>query len=59
MNKLLTLQEVIEVTRLSKATIYAYVAAKKIPFVKLGARVLFSPDAIQEWIDKRKVKAIG
>ena len=59
MNSLLTLQEITELTRLSKATIYAYVAAKKIPFVKLGARVLFSPDAIQEWIDKRKVQAIG
>lgn len=58
MNKLLTIQEITEITRLSKATIYAYVAPKKIPYVKIGARVLFSSDAIQEWIDKRKVKVI-
>lgn len=59
MSKLLTISEVTEITRLSKASLYAYVAAKKIPYVKLGARVLFSPDELQDWIDQRKVKAIG
>lgn len=58
MNNLLTLSEVAELTRLSKATIYAYVASKKIPYVKIGTRVLFSPEAIEGWIDKRKVNAI-
>ncbi len=59
MQKLLTLDEVSEITRLSKATIYAYVAAKKIPHTKLGARVLFDPSMIEEWINKRAVATIS
>ena len=59
MEKLLTVSEVAELTRLSIATIYSYVASKKLDFIKIGTRVVFSPSAIQEWIDKRKVKAIG
>ena len=58
MTKLLTLPEVSEITRLSKGTIYSYIATRRIPFIKLGRRVLFSPDKIQKWIEKRQVHTI-
>ena len=44
---------------ISKSTIYSYVGKNKIPFIKLGGKLLFSEDDINKWLNskKQKVKA--
>lgn len=59
MTKLLTVSEVAELTRLSKATIYSYISAKKLPFIKIGARCLFNESEIWQWINDRRVDPIN
>jgi excisionase family DNA binding protein len=37
-------------TRLSTATIYAYVLKRRIPFIKIGARLVFDLDRLETWL---------
>lgn len=55
MPKLLTVPEVADLTRLSPATIYSYVAGKKIPYLKLGTRTMFEEEEVIKWIQARRV----
>ena len=56
--KLLTVQDVSNITTLAKSTLYSYVHYRTIPFVKLGGRIVFENGAIQKWINKKQVKEI-
>ena len=56
--KLLSIQECAEALNIAKITLYKLVSAKRIPFVKLGSRVLFEPEKIAGWIEERSVKPI-
>ena len=53
--KLLTVEEIAELFQTSTSTIYRWVHKREIPFVKLGGKLRFSPDAIQECIKKNSV----
>ncbi len=53
--KLLTVEEIAEFFQTSTSTIYRWVHKREIPFVKLGGKLRFSPDAIQEYIKKNSV----
>lgn len=53
--KLLTIEEIAELFQTSTSTIYRWVHKREIPFVKLGGKLRFSPDAIQEYIKKNSV----
>ena len=53
--KLLTIDDVAELFKTSKSTIYRWVHKREIPFVKLGGKLLFSQDEIQEYIKKNSV----
>jgi excisionase family DNA binding protein len=53
MEKLITYQEVAMQLDLSTRYIAKLVALKKIPYVKFGKSVRFSPIKIQEWVDKK------
>jgi excisionase family DNA binding protein len=53
LEKLLTIDEAAEMLALKKPTLYKYVMWKKIPFVKLSARLAFRPSALEKWIDER------
>ena len=57
MDRLLTITEVQEKTRLAKQTIYQLSAAGKIPHVKLGSRLLFIEKDVDEWILSKRVAA--
>jgi excisionase family DNA binding protein len=39
-----------ERTCLSKSTIYKAVMNRRIPFIKLGGKLLFDPDVLDAWI---------
>lgn len=53
--KLLTVEEIAELFQTSTSTIYRWVHKREIPFVKLGGKLRFSQDAIQEYIKKNSV----
>lgn len=53
---LLTIKEVSNILKISESTLYRWVHKKEIPFVKLGGKLRFSPDAIQEYIKKNSVR---
>jgi excisionase family DNA binding protein len=57
--KLLSIQEVAEALNIAKITVYKMVSAKRIPFVKLGSRVLFEPEKIGAWIEQRSFKPLN
>lgn len=59
MNRLLTIEEVATLTRLSKATLYAYVSRRVIPHVKLGTRTMFTEQEVEHWIRKRAVASVA
>lgn len=53
--KLLTVEEIAKLFQTSTSTIYRWVHKREIPFVKLGGKLRFSQDAIQEYIKKNSV----
>lgn len=53
--KLLTVEEIAELFQTSTSTIYRWVHKREIPFVKLGGKLRFSQDAIQEYIKKNSI----
>ena len=48
----LTVAELSKWIRLSKSHIYCLVSKKKIPFIKLGGKLLFSSEEIRNWVDQ-------
>jgi len=48
---LLTVKELTPIVRLSASHIYRLVKKKKIPFVKLGGKVLFNQEKVSKWIE--------
>lgn len=49
---LLTLKETAEKLKLKESTIYAWVHRKKIPYVKMGGKLAFSLNKINDFVDK-------
>lgn len=59
MRKYLTIQEVCEITNLSRQTIYTEVYKQSIPFKKFGPRLLrFDRELIEAWMDNRTFKPL-
>ena len=53
--KLLTVEDIAELFQTSTSTIYRWVHKREIPFVKLGGKLRFSPDEIQEYIKQNSI----
>ena len=47
----LTVPELAKWLKLSNSHIYALVSKKKIPFTKLGGKLIFDKQKIKEWVD--------
>lgn len=56
---LLTYAEVAEILGLKTNTLRVWVSSKKIPCVKLGGAVRFTPDMVQRLIESSTQEAIG
>jgi len=56
MQTLLNVKEAADYLGLAVSTIYKLVSWKRIPFYKLGARVLFSTSALDKWVERHVVK---
>ena len=59
MSDLLTIEEAAAFTRLKKSTLYSYVESRRIPFLKVGSRVLFEKDALVEWLSGHRVEPLA
>lgn len=51
--QLLTIEEASEVLRLSRSTLYTYVAREAIPYAKIGSHVRFNADELEKWVAER------
>ncbi len=56
MKALLTIEEAAELTKLSVKTLYTYAEKEKIPHIKLGRRVLFEENKLEEWVSSQRVE---
>ena len=54
-NTLLNVQEAASYLHIATSTLYRWVHQKKIKFVKVGSRVLFSQDDLNEFINNNTV----
>ena len=55
MNKLYTLFEASLLLHVSESTLYRWIHHKKIEYVKLGSRVMFSEKSLQEFIKNNTI----
>jgi excisionase family DNA binding protein len=51
MEKLLAVDDVARLLGLSRFTIYAWAAKRRLPALKVGSRLKFRPSEIQLWVD--------
>ncbi len=58
MEKLLSVNQLADILGLKKITIYEKVRSNKIPFVKLGKRVLFQPSDVEGFIKMNRKEAV-
>ena len=56
MDKLLSITELSEILGITRSTIYKLVSAKKIPYLKIGARVLFDEECLKEWTKSKAIE---
>jgi excisionase family DNA binding protein len=54
---LLTVRQLISLVGMSRTTIYEYVTAKRIPYLRIGTMIRFDPHAIAEWLRQHNVAA--
>lgn len=58
METLISIDEVSNKIRLKKSTIYKLICQKKIPYLKIGARVLFDPKKLENWVQNHSVEPV-
>lgn len=55
MNNLLNVQEAASYLHISISTLYRWIHQKKIEYVKIGSRVLFSEDILKKFVEQNTV----
>lgn len=53
--RLLTADDVSEILRVPRSTVYELARTRRIPFLKVGRRTLFDPQLLREWIAQQNV----
>lgn len=60
MEKLFSVSDVADFLGIKKSTVYKFVMKQKIPYVKIGARLLFDQARIEAWVrEQSQPKAQG
>lgn len=54
--KLLTIDEVAEMFRVSKATVYRMIESRLIPFYKISRAIRFSEDDVVAYLESQRIK---
>ena len=58
-NGYINIQQAADILCLSKAHIYRLTSRRKIPFMKLGQRVVFDPEKLRQWAESHAVAIEG
>jgi excisionase family DNA binding protein len=53
----MTVPQLAEYLQISKSTIFSWIYQRKIPYSKIGRRVMFKREDIVQWCEDKKVKA--
>ena len=56
LRRLITAKEASQYLSLSTDTVYRMASLKKLPYLKIGDRVLFDVKALDQWIEKHMIK---
>jgi excisionase family DNA binding protein len=56
LRRLITAKEASQYLSLSTDTVYRMAALKKLPYLKIGDRVLFDVKALERWIEKHTIR---
>ena len=56
---MMTVKQIAEYLNISVSTVYGMVSARRIPFLKIGSRVLFDLGAVKRWISKNSYNALS
>lgn len=56
MERLLNVNETAEIQGIAPATLREWIFRRRLPFIKLGSRVLFHPDDIKQFVKQSKVE---
>ncbi len=56
LRRLITAKEASQYLSLSKDTVYRLASLKKLPYLKIGGRVLFDVKALDQWIEKHTIR---
>ena len=56
LNRLITAKEASQYLSLSTDTVYRMASLKKLPYLKIGDRVLFDVKALDHWIEKQMIR---
>ena len=56
LRRLITVKEASQYLSLSTETVYRMASLKKLPYIKVGGRLLFDVKALDRWIDKHMIK---
>ena len=59
MPEVLTIQEAANFTRLKPSTLYSYVERRRMPFLKVGSRVLFEKTSLINWLSEHRVEPLS
>jgi excisionase family DNA binding protein len=56
LRRLITVKEASQYLSLSTDTVYRMAASKKLPYLKIGERVLFDVKSIDQWVEKHLIR---
>jgi len=56
-NSMWTVQELACFLNTSRGAVYKLVKRRQVPHIRIGKRVLFDPEGIRAWIDRRRIHA--
>ncbi|MAG34825.1 MAG: hypothetical protein CL878_01025 [Dehalococcoidia bacterium] len=59
MDRLITIGQASLIIGLATSTIYKMVHERRIPFVKLGSRLLFSEERIRRWVGENSTEPVA
>jgi excisionase family DNA binding protein len=59
MQALLDIRQASATLGLKPSTLYKMVCQRRLPFTKLGTRLLFSPERLAEWVAERSVEPLS
>jgi excisionase family DNA binding protein len=58
MSNLISIEEAASYLGIKKSTLYKYTCSRKVPFIRIGTRVLFSKELLENWIKSHIVEPV-